>query len=369
MKKMSKVLLLSTLLFAFLTPFIFSAGEDDFIMSADEPVATAEPTAVPARAATPVSQETRAGATTGDNGSDSQPSADAAVTANAEASTEAPSGAGTATQENPQVDRTGDTEGIIIINPGEIEPEELQKYIAPVKAKPREDLEAGGVGIQVQDGEKTSSLEEGVDGEEPAAESSGGEVVFERAETDESGLMLVDSSDSGKVERVIPAAGGRRQVLRLINDLMNQPRLHRAPPTNLTTLLEAALRSIKRRSLVFIVSDFISAPGWDKPLGILAQRNEVLAIRLYDPRELELPDIGPLVFEDAETGEQLFVDTHDAKFRERFMRAAQRREYDIRVALQRAGVETLALSTDDDLVRTLVRFATARKQRTRRPVK
>ncbi len=174
---------------------------------------------------------------------------------------------------------------------------------------------------------------------------------------------------SGKVERVIPAHGGRMQVLRLINDLLNQPRLRRAPPTNLTTLLEAALRSIKRRSLVFIVSDFISAPGWDKPLGILAQRNEVLAIRLYDPRELELPDIGPLVFEDAETGEQLFVDTHDAKFRERFMRAAQRREYDIRVALQRAGVETLALSTDDDLVRTLVRFATARKQRTRRPVK
>jgi uncharacterized protein (DUF58 family) len=174
---------------------------------------------------------------------------------------------------------------------------------------------------------------------------------------------------SGKVERVIPAHGGRMQVLRLINDLLNQPRLRRAPPTNLTTLLEAALRSIKRRSLVFIVSDFISAPGWDKPLGILAQRNEVLAIRLYDPRELELPDIGPLVFEDAETGEQLFVDTHDARFRERFMRAAQRREYDIRVALQRAGVETLALSTDDDLVRTLVRFATARKQRTRRPVK
>lgn len=174
---------------------------------------------------------------------------------------------------------------------------------------------------------------------------------------------------SGKVERVIPAKGGRMQVLRLINDLLKQPRLQRAPPTNLTTLLEAALRSLKRRSLVFIVSDFISAPGWDKPLGLLAQRNEVLAVRLYDPREIELPDIGHIVFEDAETGEQLFIDTHDHKFRERFGRAAQRREYEIGVALRRAGVETLALSTADDLVRTLVRFATARKQRLRRPVK
>lgn len=174
---------------------------------------------------------------------------------------------------------------------------------------------------------------------------------------------------SGKVERVIPAKGGRIQVLRLINDLLNQPRLHRAPPTNLTTLLEAALRSIKRRSLVFIVSDFISAPGWDKPLALLAQRHEVLAVRLFDPREIELPDFGAVVFEDAETGEQLFVDTHDQKFRERFVQAARRREYEINVTLHRLGIDILPLSTDDDLVKAIVRFALARKQRTRRPVK
>lgn len=174
---------------------------------------------------------------------------------------------------------------------------------------------------------------------------------------------------SGKVERVIPAKGGRIQVLRLINDLLNQPRLHRAPPTNLTTLLKAALRSIKRRSLVFIVSDFISAPGWDKPLALLAQRHEVLAIRLFDPREIELPDVGAVIFEDAETGEQLFVDTHDKKFRERFVQAARRREYEINVTLRRLGIDILPLSTDDDLAQAIVRFALARKQRTRRPVK
>src|SRR5512137_1874646 len=76
---------------------------------------------------------------------------------------------------------------------------------------------------------------------------------------------------SGKVERVIPAQGGKLQVLRLINDMLKQPQLKQAPPTNLETLLETALRLIRRRSLIFIVSDFISTPGWDKPLGILTQ--------------------------------------------------------------------------------------------------
>ncbi len=114
-----------------------------------------------------------------------------------------------------------------------------------------------------------------------------------------------------RVERTIPARGGRIQVLRLVNDLLKQPRLPKAPFTNLTPLLEAGLHSIKRRSLIFIISDFISAPGWERPLNLLSQRHEVLAIRLWDPREVELPDIGPVIMEDAETGEQLYVDTHD----------------------------------------------------------
>ncbi len=66
---------------------------------------------------------------------------------------------------------------------------------------------------------------------------------------------------------------------------------------------------------------------------MLTQRHEVLAIRLYDPREMELPDIGPIIFEDAETGEQLYIDTHDKKFRKRFIEAAQRREYELNVAV------------------------------------
>jgi uncharacterized protein (DUF58 family) len=166
-----------------------------------------------------------------------------------------------------------------------------------------------------------------------------------------------------RVERTIPARGGRMQVLRLVNDLLKQPRLPKAPFTNLTPLLEAGLHAIKRRSLIFIISDFISAPGWERPLNVLSQRHEVLAVRLWDPREVELPDIGPIIMEDAETGEQLYVDTHDKTFRWRFQEAAQRREAALSESFKRAGVDGLSLSTEEDLVRAIVRFARLRQQR------
>jgi len=167
----------------------------------------------------------------------------------------------------------------------------------------------------------------------------------------------------GRVERMIPARGGRLQVLRLVNDLLKQPQLPRAPFTNLTPLLEAGLNSIKQRSLIFIISDFISAPGWERALNLLNQRHEVLAIRLWDPRETELPDVGPIIMEDAETGEQLYVDTHDNKFRQRFQAAARQRETELNQAFKRSGVDALSLSTEEDLVRAFVRFATLRQQR------
>ena len=168
---------------------------------------------------------------------------------------------------------------------------------------------------------------------------------------------------ASEVDRTLPAAGGRAQVLRIVSDLMAEPRLERAPVTDLGALFEAAHRQVRRRSMVVIVSDFISAPGWEKPLHLLNGRHEVLAVRLTDPRETVLPDVGPIVVEDAETGEQLVVDTHDAKFRRRFADAAATREADLARAFGRAGVEAVTLSTDDDLVRAIVRMATRRKRR------
>jgi uncharacterized protein (DUF58 family) len=166
-----------------------------------------------------------------------------------------------------------------------------------------------------------------------------------------------------RVERTVPARGGRVQVLHLVNDLLRQPRLAGAPLTDLTPLLDAGRQAIKRRSLVFVISDFISVPGWERSLGLLNRRHEVIAVRLVDPREVELPDVGPLMMEDAETGEQLYVDTRDRGFRERFEAAARSRETAIGDAFKRAGVDALSLSTDEDLVRAIVRMATLRRRR------
>jgi uncharacterized protein (DUF58 family) len=173
------------------------------------------------------------------------------------------------------------------------------------------------------------------------------------------GAMFYDSH----IERTIPARGGRNQVLRLVNDLLKQPSLSHAPFTDLTPLLEGALNAIRRRSLVFVISDFICVPGWERPLNLLNRRHEVLAVRLWDPREVELPDIGPIVMEDAETGEQIYVDTHDKKFRARFEQAARKREAVLNETFKHAGVDALSLSTEDDLVRAIVRFAALRQQR------
>lgn len=167
----------------------------------------------------------------------------------------------------------------------------------------------------------------------------------------------------GKIEKTIPARGGRLHVLRLINDLLKQPPLPQAPFTDLTPLLEGGNRAIKQRSMIFLISDFISAPGWERSLSLLNHRHEVMAVRLWDPREMDIPDVGIIVMEDAETGEQLYVDTHDRHFRARFAEAARQREAELQQTFKRAGLDLLSLSTEEDLVRAIVRFATLRKQR------
>lgn len=165
------------------------------------------------------------------------------------------------------------------------------------------------------------------------------------------------------VERLVPPRGGKPQVLRLIRELDSQPRRSRAPLTDLGLLLGTAQKVVRRRSLVFVVSDFIAAPGWAPVLGRLAQRHEVLAIRLTDPREIELPDVGLVMVEDSETGEQLYLDTHDRRFRNRFAESARRRETELQSVFSTSGVDVLELSTEGDMVADLVRFAARRKNR------
>jgi uncharacterized protein (DUF58 family) len=173
------------------------------------------------------------------------------------------------------------------------------------------------------------------------------------------GAMLFSSG----MDRIVPPRSGRRQVLHLLELLGSRPRLVRAPATDLGAVLRQTGNVVRRHSLLFVVSDFISKPGWEAALGFLARRHDVVAIRLFDPSETRLPDIGMVAFQDAETGEQMLVDTNDRGFRRRFMFAAQREQDKLRAAFARAGVDCLELSTEDDLLDALVRFAQMRKQR------
>jgi uncharacterized protein (DUF58 family) len=168
-----------------------------------------------------------------------------------------------------------------------------------------------------------------------------------------------------RVDTVLPARTGRIHVLELLQRMAGRPAEAAPGATDLRELLLHAHRTIRRRSTIFVVSDFVSEPGWERLLGQLALRHEVTAVRIFDALEMDLPDLGLVTMRDAETGEQIVVDTHNKRFRERFAAAAERRETGLREALARAGVDTLELGTDDDLVDAVLRFADLKKQRSR----
>ncbi len=169
---------------------------------------------------------------------------------------------------------------------------------------------------------------------------------------------------NNRTERTIAPASGRNQVLRLARDLM-MPTESTGTSTDLTGLFDLAVSTIRRRSLLLVVSDFLSEPGWERPLSLLSQRHELVAIRLFDPREVELPDAGLIVVEDAETGELLSVDTSDPEFRQRYQAVTREREAQLQVAARRGGIDLHTVSTDEDLVGALVRIIQLRRMRRR----
>jgi uncharacterized protein (DUF58 family) len=169
-------------------------------------------------------------------------------------------------------------------------------------------------------------------------------------------LVLGDS-----VEATIPPGQGRRHVLRIVHELL-RPLAPSTTTTDLALLFQAAYGVARRRSLIVVVSDFISRPGWERPLRLLTRRHDVVAIQVADPRESELPPVGMVYVEDAETGEQIFVDTDDPQFRLRLRAAAEERQQAIQDLAQRAGTTLFTVGTDEDLVRALARISELRRK-------
>lgn len=181
------------------------------------------------------------------------------------------------------------------------------------------------------------------------------------------GAMLYGGPDDSSAKAFVPARTGRQHVLHILHRMQGWGGPAKPASTDLGRFLRDAVGVLPRRSLVFVVSDFISEPGWGEALGRLSQRHEVVAVRLYDPLEFSLPDLGLVVMQDAETGEQLLVDTHDRGFRKRFQAAAAKREAMLQEAFAHAGIDVLELATDDDLFDSVLRFVELRRQRARLP--
>ncbi|HEX9258931.1 MAG TPA: DUF58 domain-containing protein [Acidimicrobiales bacterium] len=167
---------------------------------------------------------------------------------------------------------------------------------------------------------------------------------------------------AGGKQKVIPARGGRAHVGAALA-AVRHAQDGATGSGDLGSALSAVRRSAKRRGMVVVVSDFLDAGAWDRPLRALSARHEVLAIEVVDPREMELPDVGLLHLTDPETGRRRMVDTGSDRLRARFREAAGAQRDAIRARLRAAGTDHLLLRTDRDWVVDLVRFVAGRKAR------
>jgi uncharacterized protein (DUF58 family) len=175
------------------------------------------------------------------------------------------------------------------------------------------------------------------------------------------GAILYDNG----TQRVVPPRTGRTHVLYLAHELTRQPASGDGRTTDLAAMLHLAAATARRRALVFVISDFLGDTDWEPALTRLAQRHEVVTIRVVDPAEFNLPDLGLVLVEDAETGEQLLADTGDPLFQERFRAEVRAREVALASAMRRAGVLAHRVSTHQDLAEALIEMA--RRTKRRRP--
>ena len=173
----------------------------------------------------------------------------------------------------------------------------------------------------------------------------------------------VRSADAGTT-RIVPPKTGRGHALRIGRELDRTAGSRAPATTNLAAMLDT-VAPLARRCLVVVISDFIGTGEWQRPLIRLAHRNDVVALRVVDDADEALPEVGLIVVEDAETGEQLLVDSADPWFRARFRAGVDERETGLRSGMRRAGVPLHRVDTRSDLVETLLKVITETQRRRR----
>ncbi|HEX4816062.1 MAG TPA: DUF58 domain-containing protein [Nonomuraea sp.] len=170
--------------------------------------------------------------------------------------------------------------------------------------------------------------------------------------------------DTGML-RVVPPGTSRRHALRVAAELERTVEARGGATTDLAEMLDAAGRLARRRALVIVLSDFIGDGDWERSLQRLARRHEVVALRIVDTADDVLPEAGLIVVEDAETGEQLVVDSADPLLRVRFREAVDDRDARLAAGMRRAGVPVHRIDTDRDLAEALVEVVARTRDRRR----
>ena len=161
----------------------------------------------------------------------------------------------------------------------------------------------------------------------------------------------------------VPPRTGRLQALRIVHALSNEPSVSGGGRTDLGAVLQQLGRVVRRRSLLFLISDFHAPSGWEATLAELGKRHDVIAVRVEDPRERDLPDVGGVYLQDPETGQQVWVDTSDRNVREVYRELVEARDVQLAQMMRRAAVDMLRLSTGASIVDPLLKFVTFRRRR------
>ncbi|MBI2897773.1 MAG: DUF58 domain-containing protein [Deltaproteobacteria bacterium] len=175
---------------------------------------------------------------------------------------------------------------------------------------------------------------------------------------DRVGLIIV----SDRVERFVPPKKGKKHVLRVISEILNFQPEH--PGTDLEVGLEFLGKIARRRSIAFLISDFV-ASGYEHALRVANQRHDVVPVVIVDPRELELPAAGVVWFEDLETGAVLPVDTGSSKVREAYRLHVARQRAARETMFRRMRMDSVTVRTDQPYVKALVDFFAERARRLR----
>jgi uncharacterized protein (DUF58 family) len=159
----------------------------------------------------------------------------------------------------------------------------------------------------------------------------------------------------------VPARSGRQHEHTLLRTIATTPRAPVGVRGDLATAIDALRRPERRRGMAVIISDFLGPINWTRPLRAISARHEVLAIEVLDPRDVELPDVGDVVLQDAESG-VVREFTIDAQLRDDFAKAAAAQRADVARTFRSCGAPVLTLRTDRDWIADIVRFVESRRR-------